>query len=91
MQHVDIATCHAANKPGRPTVKRVTKQQKEADAAHAMWAYYRDNKATLKGNIGNHREEILQGLLAGVPVELAFAPYAKPLGLGVVLAVRAAA
>ena len=91
MQRLDIATSYAVNKQDRPPVKRAAKLQKETEAAQAMWMYYRDNKPSLSNNIRNHREVILQGLLAGVPVELAFAPYAKPSGLAAVVASRPAA
>jgi hypothetical protein len=50
----------------------------EDAAAQAMWVYYRDHKAQLITDIREHRASILAGLMAGVAVQDAFAPYVKP-------------
>ena len=50
----------------------------EEAAAQSMWVYYRDHKAQLVSHVREYRETILVDLIAGVPVETAFAPHVKP-------------
>ena len=50
----------------------------EEAAARRMWDYYRDHKSQLVSHIREYRETILADLIAGVPVETAFAPYGRP-------------
>lgn len=49
----------------------------EGAAGQCMWVYYRDHKPQLVSHIRKHRASILADLVAGVPVETAFAPYFK--------------
>ena len=51
----------------------------QAEAADAMWIYYRDNKLSLMPDTKEHREQILAQLKAGVSIEEVFAPYRKSL------------
>ena len=55
----------------------------EAQAAQSMWVYYRDHKPQLVAHIRAYRAAILSELMARLPVERVFAPFAIP-----VLAVR---
>lgn len=50
----------------------------EDAAAQRMWVYYRDHKAQLVSRTRGCRDAILADLIAGVPVETAFAPYYQP-------------
>lgn len=50
----------------------------EEAASQSMWVYYRDHKAQLISHVRECRETILADLIAGVPVETAFAPHVKP-------------
>ena len=43
-----------------------------AEAKKLMWEYYRDNKASLPKWIGEFREEIIEGLVSGNSLEVAF-------------------
>jgi hypothetical protein len=47
-------------------------------AAQCMWVYYRDHKSQLVSHVREYRAAILAGLITGVPVQTAFAPYFKP-------------
>ena len=56
-----------------------TPELKESSAAEVMWAYYKDRKALFIADIRLHRAAIIAALMAGVPVELVFEPYLKPI------------
>ncbi len=43
-----------------------------AEAKKLMWEYYRDNKASLPKWIVECREEIIEGLISGDSLEVAF-------------------
>lgn len=47
-------------------------------AAQCMWMYYREHRSQLVIHVREYREVILSDLIAGVPVETAFAPYRRP-------------
>lgn len=47
-------------------------------AAQAMWLFYRDHKLQLIADIKTYRAGILAQLMAGVAVEVVFAPYFRP-------------
>jgi len=64
-----------SREPRRSTAASV---RAEDAAAQCMWIYYRDHKSQLVRNIREFREIILADLMAGVPVETAFAPYVLP-------------
>lgn len=49
----------------------------EAQAAEAMWAYYREHKATLIADIKDYRAGILARLQAGERASDVFAPYRR--------------
>jgi hypothetical protein len=49
------------------------KKVKEADALERMAAYFQENKAQLPPAIRKHRETIVELMMAGIPVEEAFA------------------
>jgi len=68
-------------RPRQPKAKAVAAPLaplSEDAAAQAMWLYYRDHKAQLITDIRDYRAGILGQLMAGVAVEVAFAPYFKP-------------
>jgi hypothetical protein len=69
----------AANESKVSAADNAAKPLTEAEAAQAMWVYYRDNKAQLSSNIRDFRDAILAGIMAGAPVAQVFAPFVKPI------------
>ena len=67
MEVAKLVKCVAAIKP-----------RTEAEAAEAMWVYYRD-KAQLVSHIKEYRAQILAELMAGETVEAVFAQYFSPI------------
>jgi hypothetical protein len=51
--------------------------RRQAAAAEAMWAYYKDNKPQLRSDIRDYREHILVQLCAGADVASVFAPFVR--------------
>ena len=49
------------------------KKRKEAEALQLMSDYYQENKGTLPAYIRNHREDIVEMIIEGLPVEQVFA------------------
>lgn len=49
----------------------------EAQAAEAMWTYYREHKAALIADIKDYRQGILARLQAGEPAAEVFEPYRR--------------
>jgi hypothetical protein len=49
------------------------KKRKEAEALQLMSDYYQENKGRLPAYIRNHREDIVEMIIEGVPVEQVFA------------------
>lgn len=68
-----MATAHTL----RPILATVSPRTAE-DAAQIMWTYYRDHKQLLMADIHLYRADILAQLIAGLPPETVFEPYAKP-------------
>lgn len=56
----------------RPVTKKLTRE----DALKAMSDFYKANRASLPKDIVQHREEIVQDIMNGVPPDQAFAKYA---------------
>ena len=73
----DVSLVVVKKSDAKPKSKAV-KLPKEADAAHAMWLYYRDHKAQLHQGVRASRDTILRAIMTGTPVDLAFQPFAKP-------------
>jgi hypothetical protein len=57
--------------------KRYSKKTKEQVAREIRWEYYKANRNRLIDDVVQYSEIILQMLLAGVEVEIAFLPYVK--------------
>lgn len=68
----------AITRVSRPAVTAAAAARIKDDAAQRMWVYYRNHKSQLVSHIREYRDSILAELIAGVPVEAAFAPYARP-------------
>ena len=50
----------------------------EAQAAQAMWNYYKNHKAQLIAHIKEYRATILSQLMTGLSAEQVFAPFSRP-------------
>lgn len=55
------------------TAEKRGKKLKEPDALKVMSDYYRENRAQLPSSISQHRDAIVEILMAGYPVDQAFA------------------
>lgn len=67
----------AAASRGRTGRAAPTTPLSEVAAAEAMWTHYRDHKASLVGDVKEHREQILFQLRSGRHVAEVFAPFRK--------------
>src|SRR5436305_1155014 len=55
------------------TAQAAGKKRKEAEALQLMSDYYQEHKARLPAYIRNHREDIVEMIIEGLPVEQVFA------------------
>jgi hypothetical protein len=55
-----------------------------AEAKKLMWEYYRENKASLSKWVRSHREQIIQDITFGTPVETAFQQYSENVELNTI-------